>query len=122
MTKALESSLLIDKPDSTSWVDVITYEGMARNIYTPLQLHQALKIPASVNILEQCPVSNTQAAGDITSITGAESFAMKVSLTLPTQSVSDNVALVLCGQKNYRLTLSNINLDTDNKNGMKMDV
>ncbi|HSC76030.1 MAG TPA: hypothetical protein VLB90_07340 [Pseudomonadales bacterium] len=122
MTKALESSLLIDKPDNTSWVDVITYEGMARNIYTPLQSHQALKIPTAVNTLEQCPVSNTQAAGNITSTTSAEAFAMKVSLTLPTQSIHDNVALVLCGQKNYRLTLSSINLDTDNKNGMTMDV
>jgi hypothetical protein len=113
LTGDLEKFLATGNPDSASWGDVMVYEGITRNIYRPLQTHQTLKIPADVKTLQDCPAIRTSPTGNITSTTGARALAMKVLVTLPGQAANDNIALLLCGEKNYQLTLGNKNINSN---------
>ena len=121
MTDHLEKFLLTGNSDLEEWSDVILYEGMARDIYRPLQLHQSLKIPTDVQTLDQCPSQNTQTKGSFTSSSTATAFAMQIAITLSPQHTSDDLALVLCGEKNYRLLLDSNNITINDSSNVKLE-
>lgn len=122
MTDHLEKFLVTGNSDLEEWSDVILHEGITRNIYRPLQLHQSLKIPTAVQTLDQCPFQNTQTKGSFTSSSSARAFAMKIAMTLSPQHTSDDLALVLCGAKNYRLLLGSNNITINDNSNINLEV
>jgi len=121
VTADLEKFLVTDNLDSPLWSDVITREGVMRDIYRPLQSHQTLKIPAAVESLNYCAASTQPPEGSITSTSASTAFAMKISAKLPNQPAGNNMALWLCGEKNYRLTLNSRNVSVDPKGTLHIE-
>ena len=122
MTDHLEKFLVTGNSDLEQWSDVILREGIARDIYRPLQSHQSLEIPTAVQKLEQCPFHKTPTKGSFTSSSTATAFAIKIAIALSSQYASDDVALVLCGAKNYRLLLGSNNITINENSNIKLEV
>ena len=122
LTNNLEKFLLTGNPDTNLWSDAIMRDGITRDIYRPLQSHQTLKIPSHVETLNQCPAHDALTAGDIASTSTDISFALKISAKIPIQPMKQDMALVLCGEKNYRLTLSKNNIHSKNNSHIEIDL
>lgn len=115
MTKELRKFLVTGNPESRLWSDVMLHEGLEKNLYRPLQSHQTLKIPVSVETLDHCAESNTSLAGKLVTSTAPTAFAIAINATIlvkkePVKKANDNLALLLCGEKSYRLSLGSMNV------------
>ena len=121
MNNKLEKFLITGNPGSNLWSDVMLQEGITRDIYRPLQSHQTLKIPADMQTLAHCPAVTSMTKGNLTSTTGGTAFAINISITVPPQPTSDDIALIFCGTKNYRLLLGSNNITTADNNNIKLE-
>ncbi|HQQ74312.1 MAG TPA: hypothetical protein PK031_04095, partial [Pseudomonadales bacterium] len=110
LTKELRQFLVTGNPKSRLWSDVVLHEGMEKNIYRPLQSHQALKIPDSVETTDHCADGSTTLTGKLTTTTAPTAFAIAINATIPEITGNEELALLLCGEKNYRLSLGSNNM------------
>lgn len=115
MTKDLRQFLVTGNPQSRLWSDIMLHEGLEKNLYRPLQSHQALKIPDSVETIDHCAVGSTNLTGKLNTTTAPTAFAIAINATIPIKkelvnTASDNLTLLLCGEKSYRLSLGSINV------------